>query len=158
MLFSAQNAQKELSAAAAAAVVREAQASAVMDVFEGESAEEKACKIAAAKEERMRKVIRCGCFVAFSPFGFSTRVYFLHWLAMGAMSLTVACCQIRALQADSFLPASCALPCVCASCGVSVLKSVHSVCYPERQIENSSTAMYACSTMRSTCLEIVKSN
>ncbi len=53
-----QNAQEELSAAAAAAVVREAAASAVMDVLEGESAEEKACKLAAAKEERMRKVIR----------------------------------------------------------------------------------------------------
>ena len=49
-------------------MVREAQASAVMDVFEGESAEEKACKIAAAKEERMRKVIRCGFCIPGSTF------------------------------------------------------------------------------------------
>ena len=39
-------------------MVREATASAVMDVLEGESEEEKAAKLAAAKETRMRKVIR----------------------------------------------------------------------------------------------------
>ena len=39
-------------------MVREATASAVMDVLEGESEEEKAAKVAAAKETRMRKVIR----------------------------------------------------------------------------------------------------
>ena len=53
-----QNAQAATAAAAAAAVVREATASAVMDVLEGESEEEKAAKLAAAKESRMRKVIR----------------------------------------------------------------------------------------------------
>ena len=53
-----QNAQAATAAAAAAAVVREATASAVMDVLEGESEEEKAVKLAAAKESRMRKVIR----------------------------------------------------------------------------------------------------
>jgi len=55
----AQNAQEATAAAAAAAVVREATASAVMDVLEGESEEERASKLASAKEERMRKVIRC---------------------------------------------------------------------------------------------------
>lgn len=54
----AQDAQAATAAAAAAAVVREATASAIMDVLEGESAEEKAAKHAAAKESRMRKVIR----------------------------------------------------------------------------------------------------
>ncbi len=53
-----QNAQAATAAAAAAALVREATASAVMDVLEGESEEEKAVKLAAAKESRMRKVIR----------------------------------------------------------------------------------------------------
>lgn len=48
------------AAAAAAAVVREAAASAVMDVLDaGESEEEKSSKLAAAKEDKMRKVIRC---------------------------------------------------------------------------------------------------
>lgn len=47
------------AAAAAAAVVREAAASAVMDVLDaGESEEEKSSKLAAAKEDKMRKVIR----------------------------------------------------------------------------------------------------
>ena len=46
------------AAAAAAAVVREAAASAVMDALEGESEEEKSSKMAAAKEDKMRKVIR----------------------------------------------------------------------------------------------------
>ena len=45
------------AAAAAAAVVREAAASAVMDVLEGES------KLAAAKEEKMRTVIRLAALV-----------------------------------------------------------------------------------------------
>ena len=53
-----QDARGATAAAAAAAVVREATASAVMDVLEGESEEEKAAKHAAAKETRMRKVIR----------------------------------------------------------------------------------------------------
>ena len=57
-LWLLQNAQAATAAAAAAAVVREATASAVMDVLEGESEEEKAAKLAAAKESRMRKVIR----------------------------------------------------------------------------------------------------
>lgn len=43
---------------AAAAVVREATAAAVIDVLEGESEEERASKLAAAKESKMRKVIR----------------------------------------------------------------------------------------------------
>lgn len=42
-----------------AAVVREAAAGAVADMLDGESAEERAAKVAAAKEARMRKVIRC---------------------------------------------------------------------------------------------------
>ena len=46
------------AAAAAAAVVREAAASAMMDVMEGESEEEKLSRLASAKEEKMRKVIR----------------------------------------------------------------------------------------------------
>ena len=47
------------AAAAAAAVVREAAASAVMDVLDaGESEEEKTTKLALAKEDKMRKVIR----------------------------------------------------------------------------------------------------
>lgn len=59
-MFYAQNAQEATAAAAAAAVVREAAASAVVDVLEGESEEEKASRLAAAKEGKMRKVIRCG--------------------------------------------------------------------------------------------------
>ena len=55
-----QNAQEATAAAAAAAVVREAAAAAVVDVLDGESAEERASKLAAAKEGKMRKVIRCG--------------------------------------------------------------------------------------------------
>ena len=55
-----QNAQEATAAAAAAAVVREAAAAAVVDVLEGESQEERASRLAAAKESRMRKVIRCG--------------------------------------------------------------------------------------------------
>ena len=55
-----QNAQEATAAAAAAAVVREAAASAVVDQLEGESEEEKASRLAAAKEDKMRKVIRCG--------------------------------------------------------------------------------------------------
>lgn len=46
------------AAAAASAIVREAAASAVVDVLEGESQEEKAAKLAAAKEQKMKKVIR----------------------------------------------------------------------------------------------------
>lgn len=47
------------AAAAAAAVVREAAASAVMDVLDaGESEEERTTKLAVAKEDKMRKVIR----------------------------------------------------------------------------------------------------
>ena len=38
--------------------MREAAASAVMDALEGESEEEKSSKMAAAKEDKMRKVIR----------------------------------------------------------------------------------------------------
>ncbi|CAL8464272.1 g3807 [Coccomyxa elongata] len=72
-----QNAQEELSAAAAAAVVREAAASAVMDVLEGESAEEKACKLAAAKEERMRKVISALAMLASSSGVSSERSAFM---------------------------------------------------------------------------------
>lgn len=53
-----QNAQEATAAVAAAAVVREATAAAVMDVLEGESEEERATKLAAAKESKMRKVIR----------------------------------------------------------------------------------------------------
>ncbi len=40
-----------------AAVVREAAAGAVADMLDGESAEERSAKVAAAKEARMRKVI-----------------------------------------------------------------------------------------------------
>lgn len=53
------------AAAAAAAVVREAAASAVMDVLDaGESEEERTTKLAVAKEDKMRKVIRSAssCF------------------------------------------------------------------------------------------------
>ena len=54
-----QSAPEMAAAAAAAAVVREAAASAVMDVLDaGESEEEKSSKLAAAKEDKMRKVIR----------------------------------------------------------------------------------------------------
>lgn len=53
-----QDAQQATAAAAAAAVVREAYASATLDVLEGESEEERNSKMAAAKEEKMRKVIR----------------------------------------------------------------------------------------------------
>ncbi|KAK9807532.1 hypothetical protein WJX72_001831 [[Myrmecia] bisecta] len=52
-----QTAQEITAAAAASAIVREATASAVMDVLEGESEEEKSSKLAAAKEDKMRKVI-----------------------------------------------------------------------------------------------------
>jgi hypothetical protein len=54
-----QSAPEMAAAAAAAAVVREAAASAVMDVLDaGESEEEKTTKLALAKEDKMRKVIR----------------------------------------------------------------------------------------------------
>ena len=47
------------AAAAAAAVVREAAANAVMEVLDaGESEEERTTKVAMAKEDKMRKVIR----------------------------------------------------------------------------------------------------
>ena len=46
------------AAAAASAIVREAAASAVVDVLEGASEEEKAAKLASAKQEKMKKVIR----------------------------------------------------------------------------------------------------
>lgn len=60
-----QSAPEMAAAAAAAAVVREAAASAVMDVLDaGESEEEKSSKLAAAKEDKMRKVIRS----VFGPF------------------------------------------------------------------------------------------
>ena len=54
-----QSTQQMTAAAAASAIVREAAASAVVDALEGMSEEEKAAKIAATKEEKMRKVIRC---------------------------------------------------------------------------------------------------
>ena len=54
-----QNAQEMTAAAAASAIVREAAASAVVDALEGMSEEEKSAKLAAAKEAKMRKVIRC---------------------------------------------------------------------------------------------------
>ncbi len=54
-----QSAPEMAAAAAAAAVMREAAASAVMDVLDaGESEEEKTTKLALAKEDKMRKVIR----------------------------------------------------------------------------------------------------
>ena len=54
-----QSAPEMAAAAAAAAVVREAAASAVMDVLDaGESEEERSTKLAMAKEDKMRKVIR----------------------------------------------------------------------------------------------------
>ena len=56
-----QSAPEMAAAAAAAAVVREAAANAVMDVLDaGESEEEKTTKLAMAKEDKMRKVIRSG--------------------------------------------------------------------------------------------------
>ena len=59
MLQPGQSAPEMAAAAAAAAVVREAAASAVMDVLDaGESEEEKTTKLALAKEDKMRKVIR----------------------------------------------------------------------------------------------------
>ncbi|GAB4818097.1 hypothetical protein N2152v2_005143 [Parachlorella kessleri] len=54
---SAHTAAEMTAAAAAAAVVREAAAGAVADMLDGESAEERSAKVAAAKEARMRKVI-----------------------------------------------------------------------------------------------------
>ena len=54
-----QSAQETTAAAAAAAVVREATATAVQEVLDtGVSAEEKSMRLAAIKEEKMRKVIR----------------------------------------------------------------------------------------------------
>lgn len=54
-----QSAPEMAAAAAAAAVVREAAANAVMEVLDaGESEEEKTTKLAMAKEDKMRKVIR----------------------------------------------------------------------------------------------------
>lgn len=47
------------AAAAASAIVREAAASAMVDALEGMSEEEKDAKLASAKQEKMRKVIRC---------------------------------------------------------------------------------------------------
>lgn len=44
--------------AAAAAVVREATASAAVDVFDSGESSDKASRLAAAKEDKMRKVIR----------------------------------------------------------------------------------------------------
>ena len=59
MLQPGQSAPEMAAAAAAAAVVREAAANAVMDVLDaGESEEEKTTKLATAKEDKMRKVIR----------------------------------------------------------------------------------------------------
>lgn len=56
-----QSAPEMAAAAAAAAVVREAAANAVTDVLDaGESEEEKTTKLAMAKEDKMRKVIRSG--------------------------------------------------------------------------------------------------
>ena len=56
-----QTAPEMAAAAAAAAVVREAAANAVTDVLDaGESEEEKTTKLAMAKEDKMRKVIRSG--------------------------------------------------------------------------------------------------
>ena len=61
MLQPGQSAPEMAAAAAAAAVVREAAANAVMDVLDaGESEEEKTTKLAMAKEDKMRKVIRSG--------------------------------------------------------------------------------------------------
>ncbi len=59
MLQPGQSAPEMAAAAAAAAVVREAAANAVMEVLDaGESEEEKVTKLALAKEDKMRKVIR----------------------------------------------------------------------------------------------------
>lgn len=56
-----QSTEQLAAAAAASAIVGEAAASAVADaLLEGMSEEEKAAKLAAAKEEKMRKVLRCG--------------------------------------------------------------------------------------------------
>ena len=55
------------AAAAATAIVREAAASAVVDVLEGASEEEKAAKMASIKQEKMRKVIRCFPFFLSFP-------------------------------------------------------------------------------------------
>ena len=64
MLQPGQSAPEMAAAAAAAAVVREAAANAVMDVLDaGESEEEKTTKLAMAKEDKMRKVIRSGQIV-----------------------------------------------------------------------------------------------
>ena len=58
-----QSAPEMAAAAAAAAVVREAAASAVMDVLDaGESEEERSTKLAMAKEDKMRKVIRSASY------------------------------------------------------------------------------------------------
>lgn len=58
------------AAAAAAAVVREAAANAVMEVLDaGESEEERTTKVAMAKEDKMRKVIRSVSSHQFSVLG-----------------------------------------------------------------------------------------
>lgn len=54
----AQTAQELTAAVAAAAVVREAAASAMVDVLEGVSEEEKAAKYAEARRSKMRKVVK----------------------------------------------------------------------------------------------------
>lgn len=61
-----QDARQATAAAAAAAVVREAYASATLDALEGESEEEKQAKLTAAKESKMRKVIRWFTFYSCS--------------------------------------------------------------------------------------------
>ena len=75
-----QSAQEMAAAAAAAAVVREAAASAVMDVLEGESEEEKSAKLAAAKEEKMRTVIRCANLTCLGGHIHSVDILVLLWL------------------------------------------------------------------------------
>ena len=47
------------AATAAAVVIREAAASALVEGLEGESQEEKSAKLAQAREDKMRKVMRC---------------------------------------------------------------------------------------------------
>ena len=53
-----QSAQKMTAHAAAAAVVREATASAAADVFDEGASSDKASRLANAKEDKMRKVLR----------------------------------------------------------------------------------------------------
>lgn len=72
MMQPGQSAPEMAAAAAAAAVVREAAANAVTDVLDaGESEEERTTKLAMAKEDKMRKVIRYRAAPHWDPFDLS---------------------------------------------------------------------------------------